>query len=99
MGEKSIATSVLEPEFEKDATVAEDKVANRSVSGSCCTCVSTDPSVWMVWRSVYAHRSLEVSISPNRSLLPPLREVPADVADAAEEETVEKEVDGLLAST
>lgn len=53
----------------------------------------------MVWRRVCAHRSLEVSISPNRSLLPPLRQVPADVADAAEEETVEKEADGLLAST
>lgn len=44
------------------------------------------------------HRSLLVSISPNRSLLPPLRDVAADVADAAEE-TVEKEDDGLLART
>ena len=45
---------------------------------------------------VRVHRSLLVSISPNSSLLPPLREVPADVADAAEE-MVEKEDDGLLA--
>lgn len=45
---------------------------------------------------VRVHRSLLVSISPNSSLLPPLREDPADVADATEE-MVEKEVDGLLA--
>lgn len=42
------------------------------------------------------HRSLLVSISPKSSLLPPLLEVAAEVADAAED-TVEKEVDGLLA--
>ena len=44
------------------------------------------------------HRSLLVSISPNSSLLPPLLDVAAEVADAAEE-TVEKEEDGLLART
>ena len=44
------------------------------------------------------HRSLLVSISPNSSLLPPLLDVPAEVADAAED-TVEKEDDGLLART
>lgn len=44
------------------------------------------------------HRSLLVSISPNSSLLHPLLDVPAEVADAAEE-TVEKEDDGLLART
>jgi hypothetical protein len=42
------------------------------------------------------HRSLLVSISPNSNLLPPLRDDPADVADAADE-TVEKEVEILLA--
>lgn len=41
------------------------------------------------------HRSLVRSISPNSNLLPPLREVVADVADAAEE-VVENEEDGLL---
>lgn len=44
------------------------------------------------------HRSLLVSISPNSSLLPPLLEVAADVAEAAED-TVEKATDGLLART
>jgi len=48
----------------------------------------------MVWRCI--HRSELVSISPNSSLLPALRLVAADVADAADE-TVEKEEDGLLA--
>lgn len=43
-------------------------------------------------------RSLLRSISPNNSLLPPLREVPADVAEAADE-TLEKEVDGLSTRT
>lgn len=43
------------------------------------------------------HRSLLVSISPKSSLLPPLREVAAEVADAAE--WTEKAVDGLLART
>lgn len=41
----------------------------------------------------YSQRSLVVSISPNRSLLPPLRGVPADVADAAED--VEKAAEGF----
>lgn len=41
------------------------------------------------------HRSLVRSISPNSNLLPPLREVLADVADPAEE-VVENEDDGLL---
>ena len=44
------------------------------------------------------HRSLLVSISPKRSLLPPLLEVAADVAEAADD-TVEKDTDGLLART
>jgi hypothetical protein len=43
------------------------------------------------------HRSLLVSISPNNSLLPPLFELAADVADAADE--MEKDDDGLLART
>ena len=46
--------------------------------------------------SVGVHRSLLVSISPNNSLLPPLRDVAADVADAAED-TVLNDKDGLLA--
>lgn len=46
------------------------------------------------WR---IHRSLLVSISPNSSLLPPLRKVAAEVADA--EEWTEKAVEGLLART
>lgn len=45
---------------------------------------------------VCLHRSLLVSISPNNSLLPPLRDVPADVADATDD-MVENAVDGLLA--
>lgn len=44
-----------------------------------------------------SHRSLLVSISPKSSRLPPLRAVPAEVADTAEE-WVEKAVEGLLAS-
>ena len=43
------------------------------------------------------HRSLLVSISPKSSLLPPLREVAAEVAEAADE-MVEKDADGLYAS-
>ena len=42
------------------------------------------------------HRSLLVSISPNKSLLPPLLEVPAEVAEAADE-VVENATEGLLA--
>lgn len=48
------------------------------------------------WRLMYVQRSVDVSISPNKSLLPPLLLVAADVADAAEE-VVEKDTDGLLA--
>lgn len=44
------------------------------------------------------HRSLLVSISPNSSLLPPLLELAAEVADAAAD-TVENATDGLLART
>lgn len=40
------------------------------------------------------HLSLLVSISPNSSLLPPLLELAADVADAAEE-ILENDADGL----
>jgi hypothetical protein len=40
------------------------------------------------------HLSLERSISPKRSLLPPLLAVPTEVADAADEK-VEKDVEGL----
>ena len=42
------------------------------------------------------HLALLVSISPNRSLLPPLLVEPIDVADAADEVT-ENEAEGLLA--
>jgi len=44
------------------------------------------------------HRSLLRSISPNSSLLPPLLDVAADVADPAKE-AAEKEDEGLLART
>lgn len=47
---------------------------------------------------IYVHRSLVRSISPNSSLLHPLREVATEVAEAAEE-VVEKEEDGLLVRT
>jgi len=40
------------------------------------------------------HLSLERSISPKRSLLPPLLAVPTEVADEADKK-VEKEVEGL----
>jgi hypothetical protein len=43
------------------------------------------------------HRSLLVSISPNSSRLPPLLEVAAEVAEAAE--VVEKAAEGLLTRT
>lgn len=43
------------------------------------------------------HLSLLVSISPNSSLLPPLLELAADVADAADaaDDMLEKDADGL----
>jgi hypothetical protein len=47
------------------------------------------------WAETCIHRSLEVSISPNNSLLPPLRDVPADVADPMDLDEMD---DGLLAS-
>ena len=46
----------------------------------------------------YVHLSLLVSISPNNSLLPPLRDVAAEVADAAAE-VAENATEGLLART
>jgi hypothetical protein len=47
------------------------------------------------WAEACIHRSLEVSISPNNSLLPPLRDVPADVVDPTDLDEMD---DGLLTS-
>ena len=94
MREERLAAGIVQPEGQELAAVANDEAADgRIILGSCgpCQLQSTtersNPAV---------HRSLLVSISPNRSLLQPDLLDAADVAEAAEE-TEEKEVEGWLA--
>lgn len=85
--------SISQPETEKFATVRQHQAADRCDRFRSCPVMSA-LSTSVEGTEQCIHRSLAMSISPKRSLLPPLREVPTEVADAAEE-TVEKEEEGL----
>ena len=96
VGQESLAAFVFQPELEKGAAVALDKAEDGCIAVGSCSMRCQ----WLLGDVVALsriHRSLLVSISPNSSLLPPLRDVAAEVADAAE--LMEKAVDGLLART
>lgn len=85
--------SISQPETEKLATVRQHQAADGCDRRRSCPIMSAlSSSVGCIEISI--HRSLAMSISPKRSLLPPLRELPTEVADAAEQ-TVEKEEEGL----
>ncbi|KAH9833905.1 hypothetical protein Tdes44962_MAKER08738 [Teratosphaeria destructans] len=98
--QEGMAALVVQPESEKGAAVAKDEAADGGVAVGGCWVGLSDSSSGLNAREGRVHLSLWVSISPKRSLLHPVLELAADVAEAADEMLANEAArDGLFART